>query len=261
MSDDRISVILEAVDQASGPLQGLANNITDMASRGAGAIGGVATALTGVGVIAGGAALAGVLALGKAGVDAWGEMDTAADTLMQKTGASGEVLDGMTQSVMGLRASAAGLGEDTSTIAETMATLSQRTGATGSDLEALTSQTLEFSKIMGGDAQASAMSFSRVLAGFNVPAEEGAGAMDKIFVAARKFGVQGDALLGTLDKFGPTLRQMGLGIEESAVLIGGMSVSVPYERVDGVEGGVSSFGDARNSMVSVPYERVDGVEG
>ena len=223
MSDDRISVILEAVDQASGPLQGLANNITDMASRGAGAIGGVATALTGVGVIAGGAALAGVLALGKAGVDAWGEMDTAADTLMQKTGASGEVLDGMTQSVMGLRASAAGLGEDTSTIAETMATLSQRTGATGSDLEALTSQTLEFSKIMGGDAQASAMSFSRVLAGFNVPAEEGAGAMDKIFVAARKFGVQGDALLGTLDKFGPTLRQMGLGIEESAVLIGGMS--------------------------------------
>jgi small subunit ribosomal protein S19 len=33
MSDDRISVILEAVDQASGPLQGLANNITDMASH------------------------------------------------------------------------------------------------------------------------------------------------------------------------------------------------------------------------------------
>ena len=182
-------------------------------------LGSVAGGLGKLALAGGAGALAGLVGIGAAGVAAWGDYDAALDTVMQKTGITGDALEGMGASIQQLSGSTAGVGTDMAHIGEVMADLSVRTGATGATLDGLTTQMLHLQQVQGEGA-VSAANFGRLLGDWAVPAEQGAGLMDELFTASQKFGVSTDSLAGKLVQFGSPLRQMGFDLDTSIALFG-----------------------------------------
>lgn len=180
-------------------------------------MGGVLGGLT----IAAGAAVAGaVVAVGKAAIDVQAEFDQALDNIINGTGASGAALDAMGESVRNLAKGAAGLNTDMGTIGSTMAEVNTRTGATGQQLEDLTGNILQFSRLTGTDSVNATQLLTRTMGDWGVSLDDSAGLLDQLYGAGQTFGISFDSLAGKLVQFGAPLRQMGFGLEESIALFG-----------------------------------------
>lgn len=192
---------------------GLSNALSMVADAG----GKMGQALAGAAAIAGGAALGAVTALGAAGVAAWSDMDAAADTLMQRTGAVGEALDTMTASVANLKGSTAGVGASMADIGNVMADVASRTGATGPALEQLTGTLLQLQNIQGQGA-VSASAFGQAMNSWGVAAENGSALLDQLFAASQQTGTSTAQLAGNLTQFGGALREMGIGLDQSIAM-------------------------------------------
>lgn len=176
---------------------------------------------------AGGAALAGVTALagavtavGAAAMSAWGEFDEASDALIHATGASGDALAEMEQSVKDLYGSTAGLGVTMGDIGAVMGEVQTRTGLTGDGLESLTSSIMNFSRMTGVDGVNATASLTRTMGDWGVSTENATSLLNQMYGAGQKFGITFDSLSGKLVQFGAPLRQMGFSLEESMAMLG-----------------------------------------
>lgn len=212
-----VEILLQGVDQLSGPVE-----------QAKGALGGLSSvADMALGVFTGGALLEGATAIvGKLGelagspLDAWRNLDEAADTLTMKLGVTGPALDAMTGSVSNLYNSSAGLGQSMGDIASTMGTLGQITGATGPALESLTSQ-LGYMKQVQGEGAVGAEEFARTLQAWNIPAEQGGALLDQMAVATQKFGISSADMTSGLQKAAGAFQGMGLSADQSMGLMAG----------------------------------------
>lgn len=180
-----------------------------------------------VGGIAGGAALAGTAALatgiavvGKTAFDVGMQYDEALDNIIKGTGASGEALDAMGQSVRNLNKSTAGLGHEMGDIGSVLAEVNTRTGATGQELEDMTGQILKFSRVTGADGVKATRDITRLMGDWGKGIDDVTGLLDNIHGAGQNFGISTEALMQKLVQFGAPLRQMGFGLEESIALFG-----------------------------------------
>lgn len=214
---DTIGINLVGVDAASSVIRGVGGALSGLGDAAAD----VTKKFAAVGAIAGGAALAGVVALGKAGVDAWSDFDAGIDTVAQKTGLMGDDLDALGTSIQNIKASSAGLGVSMEDIGSAMADVSIKTGATGPALEALTSSLLRLQQ-MQGEGAVGAEEFGAAMNLWQVPAQLGTGMLDQLFVASQKFGTTTEQMTAELTKFGPALQEMGFGLDESIALLGSL---------------------------------------
>jgi phage-related protein len=229
------------------------------------AIASTATKIASLGAMAAGGALAGITALGAAGVAAWSDMDAAADTLMQTTGATGAALDAMTTSVTNLKTGTAGVGVSMADIGTAMGDIAARTGATGPALEQLTGTLLQLQAVQGEGA-VSATDFGRAMNSWGVPAEQGSALLDQMFAASQRTGITTAQLSQTLQASGGALREMGFsagqsitmlsqlsaaGIDSSTVMTGmrsamGSFIENGQTMEDGLAGTVSAIQEATN---------------
>lgn len=191
--------------------------VTGWAGRLSGAIGGAAL---GIAAAAGAALIGATVAVGKAAWDMGQEYDAALDAIINGTGASGEALDAMGQSVRNLKTSAAGLGVSMEQIGATLAEVNTRTGATGNELEKLTGDILQFSRLTGTDSVKNVQLLTRTMGDWGVSMEDSGKLLDMIYGAGQAFGIGIDSLAGKLVQFGAPLRQMGFSLEESAAMLG-----------------------------------------
>jgi phage-related minor tail protein len=163
-------------------------------------------------------AVAGLAAIGAAGVAAWSDMDAAADTLMQSTGATGAALDAMTTSVTNLKTGTAGVGVSMADIGTAMGDIAARTGATGPALETLTGTLLQLQAVQGEGA-VSATDFGRAMNSWGVSAEQGSSLLDQLFAASQRTGISTAQLSNTLQVSGGALREMGFSIGQSISML------------------------------------------
>lgn len=191
--------------------------VTGWAKKLSGAIGGAAV---GIAAAAGAALVGATIAVGKAAWDMGQEYDSALDAIINGTGASGEALDAMGQSVRNLKTSAAGLGVSMEQIGATLAEVNTRTGATGNELEKLTGDILQFSRLTGTDSVKNVQLLTRTMGDWGVSMEDSGDLLDTIYGAGQAFGIGVDSLAGKLVQFGAPLRQMGFSLEESAAMLG-----------------------------------------
>lgn len=183
------------------------------ASKASGLLGGALVA----GAVAAGAAVIGV---GKAAISAETDFDNALDAIINATGASGDQLTAMGESVKNLRASAAGLGVTMEDIGTVIGEVNTRTGLTGEELESLTDDILNFSRLTGADAVQATALLTRTMGDWGVENENAAELLDSIYGAGQAFGISIDSMAGKLVQFGAPLRQMGFGLEESIAMLG-----------------------------------------
>lgn len=179
-----------------------------------------ASKMSGIGgaVVLGGltATVAAVSAVGVAAWNAGMTMDEAMDTIATSTGATGPALEGLRADFEAVFKS---VPVDAGVAADVIGVLNSRLDLSGTALQNLAKPLLEVSNLLGGDATAYAENFSRVIGDWNIPTEQAAGSLDKMYVAAQQAGVPLDNLMQRVVQYGAPMRGFGMSFEQSTALL------------------------------------------
>ena len=175
------------------------------------------TAMKGVTAAAGGLTLA-AGAAAKLGQ----EYQEATNTIAAGTGATGEQLEGLTQSFKDVWAT---VPQDAATVSAAIADINTEMGLEGAALEDVTKAFLDVSRAMGEDASPMIKAVADSMIAFGVPAEDTRAQLDKLTTASQAVGVPMTALADSVVKFGPQLATMGLDLDESTALIANMEAA------------------------------------
>ena len=148
-----------------------------------------------------------IAGIGTASIAAFNELDAGYDTIITKTGASGEALDGLQDSMdavftsLPTEAEAAGIA---------IGEVNTRFGSTGKELEDLSSKFIQFSEINGTDLNGAIDSVDAIMTKFGVDSSHTGEVLGLLTKAGQDTGISMDTLQNTLQTNGATLKEMGL---------------------------------------------------
>lgn len=156
---------------------------------------------------------------------AWGGSAVAASLKIQEclktiragTGATGEALKGLTADfkAVGAKSSA-----PLNSVAVAVADLNTRLGLSGAPLQEMALNVAEAARMTGEDTKTLANEASKAMNNAGIAANQGAGFMDKLFLASQSTGIGMSELANKLYKFGTPMREMGFSLEETVALMG-----------------------------------------
>lgn len=166
----------------------------------------------GAGVVAGAA----LIGIGKHAFDMGVQFDAVLDTIQTTTGATGDELTALGESVTTVfTAIPTTLDQAGLAIGE----LAVRTGQTGKGLETLATQVLELSRITGTDLAGNIQAIAPMFEKWNVETTEQSAALDMMFRASQQTGVEVSTLATNLATFGAQLQTMGFDLVTSTALL------------------------------------------
>lgn len=157
-----------------------------------------------------------IVALGTAAVTAFNEVDYGLDTIIQKTGESGEALDGLNTSFRNIYGSMAVTAEDTGIA---IGEVNTRFGLTGNKLERVSSLFLEFANINGVDLNSSIDDVDSIMTKFGVDTAEVANVLGYMTSVGQSTGISMNRITYSLKTNGASLKEMGFTLEESIALL------------------------------------------
>ena len=184
----------KALDDVTGKLE----NVSWKAVAVGGAVGGIAVA-TGKAVVEAGKYLA----------DLGNEYNTAINQLSAATGATGDELDALGESVKNIYAQ--GLGDDFADVADGLAATQQASDLTGEALERATAAGFNLRDVFDYDVSESARAASALMKNFGIDAEEAYGL---IAVGAQNGADKNGDLLDTLNEYSPQFAALGLSADQ-----------------------------------------------
>lgn len=184
----------KALDDVTGKLK----NVNWKAVTVSGAVGGIAVA-TGKAVVEAGKYLA----------DLGNEYNTAINQLSAATGATGDELDALGESVKNIYAQ--GLGDDFADVADGLAATQQASDLTGEALERATAAGFNLRDVFDYDVSESARAASALMKNFGIDAEEAYGL---IAVGAQNGADKNGDLLDTLNEYSPQFAALGLSADQ-----------------------------------------------
>lgn len=184
----------KALDDVTGKLK----NVNWKAVAAGGAVGGIAVA-TGKAVVEAGKYLA----------DLGNEYNTAINQLSAATGATGDELDALGESVKNIYAQ--GLGDDFADVADGLAATQQASDLTGEALERATAAGFNLRDVFDYDVSESARAASALMKNFGIDAEEAYGL---IAVGAQNGADKNGDLLDTLNEYSPQFAALGLSADQ-----------------------------------------------
>lgn len=174
---------------------------------GIGAVEGIASALAAAGITATVKEIAeSVYEL----VDAFSEAES---TVVKATGASGEALDGLTNSMMNAyAASKSGSLEDT---AGAIGEINTRMALTGDELTDVTGKFLDYANITGTNVVSSVQNVTKIMNKWGVEGSEVESVLDKLAYAGQISGISVDNLSSTLITGAASFQEMGLSLDNA----------------------------------------------
>lgn len=184
----------KALDDVTGKL----DNVNWKAVAVGGAVGGIAVA-TGKAVVEAGKYLA----------DLGSEYNTAINQLSASTGATGDELAALGESVKDIYAQ--GLGEDFADVADGLAATAQVSDLTGEALEQATAAGFNLRDVFDYDVSESARAASALMKNFGIDAEEAYGL---IALGAQNGADKNGDLLDTLNEYSPQFAALGLNADQ-----------------------------------------------
>ncbi|MCV7358476.1 hypothetical protein [Mycolicibacterium fluoranthenivorans] len=197
--------------------QRLADGTDDLGGR----FGKLSGSLSSVGALAGGVALAGIAALGAGALtvgnrlyELGSQFDDLSDSLQTKTGLSGDALDRLKMSVeeLGTTNVPSTFGE----IGDVAAEVTRSLHLTGEPLEEMTSRLANLQR-MGQDVNI--RDLGKAFRAFGVDVADQPAALNALYEASTKSGLQIDDMTASVVKSGAALRAAGLDFGESAALV------------------------------------------
>ena len=206
-------------------------------------------------------------AVGTAAIASWKSVDEGLDTIVQKTGASGEALDGMTEILKNMTTT---IPTDFATAGDAIGEVNTRFGVTGEELEKLSGQFIKFAKINGTDVTNSVDTVQKALSAFGLGAESAEGLLDALTATGQATGASVDTLAKGLVQNATAFQELGLSAEQSIVMMGqletsgansetvmqGLRKALKSAAADGV-----SLDDALTGLQDAILNGEDGVDG
>lgn len=163
-----------------------------------------------------------IMAIGAASMVAFSEVDAAMDTIVVKTGASGDALKEM-QDIVGELATTIPVSfEDAGTA---VGEVNTRFGATGEELEKLSAKFLKFAQINGTDVNSTIDATQKSMAAWGIQADQTGEYLDTLNKVGQNTGISMDALNSAMASNAETFQQMGLGAADAANFLGQIEMS------------------------------------
>lgn len=148
---------------------------------------------------------------------AWEKTDEGYDTIVKKTGATGEALEDLKQVADNVFTS---LPVDMDKVGTAVGEINTRFGSTGDELESLTEAFLKYSEINDSDVNGSVDNVSAAMTAFSVGSDKTGDVLNKLTSISQRTGISVSQLESVLLSQSATFKEMGLSIGESAELLG-----------------------------------------
>lgn len=154
--------------------------------------------------------------LATAAGNAWKEFDSGVDIITAKTGATGESAKELQNVYKNVSKQVVGSFDD---IGTAVGEINTRFGLSGDELEDLSVQFLQFSKLNGTNVNSSIDKVQSTMAAWGLTTDQTSTFLDLLNKAGQDTGVSVDALADSLKQNAPALQEMGLSAADSATFL------------------------------------------
>ena len=159
---------------------------------------------------------AGIAGIGAASIKAFTELDEGYDTIVTKTGATGEALEGLTKSADNVFGT---MPEDMSTVGEAIGEVNTRFHTTGTELEKTSKQFVQFATINGTNVTQSVDQVDKIMKAWNVDASQTGNLLGLLTAKAQETGISVDTLEGYVLDNNAQFKEMGLSLPQAINLM------------------------------------------
>ena len=163
-----------------------------------------------------------IVGLGAASLKAFSEVDKGHDALVKLTGATGDQLKAMEQSMNNLATTMPTTFEEAG---EAIGEVSTRFGLTGDALEDLSGQFIKFASLNNTDVSSSIDSVQKAMDAFGLQAEDASGFLDTLNAVGQNTGISMDSLTSLMTTNATAFQELGLGASDAANLLGTLEKS------------------------------------
>ncbi len=163
-----------------------------------------------------------IAAIGGASMAAFGEMRSGLDTIIKKTGATGDTLEGF-HGIMDNVVSNLPIGFETAGAA--IGEVNTRFGSTGEELQGLSEQFIKFAELNGTDVSQSIDSVQQAMATYGLEAKDAGAFLDTLNKAGQDTGVNVNQLAQSMTANGTAMKQMGFSAADSAGFLANLEKS------------------------------------
>ena len=163
-----------------------------------------------------------IVAMGAASLKAFNEVDGAMDTLITKTGATGDALKDMEGIVENI---ATTIPTSFDAAANAVGEVNTRFGSTGEQLEELSTAFVKFSEINNTDVSSSIDNVQKALSSYGLGAENAVDLLDRMNKVGQDTGVSVDKLASGIVSNGTAFQELGLNIDEAVTFMGQLEKS------------------------------------
>ena len=161
-----------------------------------------------------------IMAVGGASLAAFNEVDSAMDTIIRKTGATGDALEEMEDIAQNI---ATTLPTSFDTAGNAVGEVNTRFGLTGDALEELSTKFIKFAELNGTDVSSSIDTVQSAMAAFGLSADEAGTFLDTLNKAGQDTGISVDTLAQSMTTNAASLKEMGYSASDSAMFIANLS--------------------------------------
>lgn len=157
-----------------------------------------------------------IVAAGAGSIKAFQDVDAGLDIVTKKTGATGDALGKMKDSVKNL---AQEIPTDFETAGAAVGEVNTRFGLTGQALEDLSGKFIKFADLNNTDVSTSIDTVQKAMAAYGVEAEDAGGFLDVLNKAGQDTGVGMDQLTQAMVNNAPVLQSMGFNADQAAFFV------------------------------------------
>ena len=153
---------------------------------------------------------------------AFNEVDAGMDTVVKKTGATGDALESLKGSVENV---ATTIPTSFETAGEAVGEVNTRFGLTGDALDDLSGKFVKFAELNGTDVPASVDATQQIIEAFGLTTEDAGDLLDTFNKVGQDTGVNLDVLMGTMVQNSAAFKEMGFGAADTAKFLGELEMS------------------------------------
>lgn len=157
-----------------------------------------------------------IVAIGTAAGAAWKGIDDALDTIVTKTGATGDAMKEFEGNFKNVFTS---IPAEAQQVGDAIGELNTQFGLTGEALEQASTQMVQFAEINGTDITNSTIAAKQAMEQFGASTEELPGFLDTVTAAAQQTGQSTDSIFEAVKRGAPQLKAMGLDMNQSAMMM------------------------------------------
>ena len=216
MANDKV---LKATVELAGAISPSLGKTIEKAQKSIGGLNLKAIAIGGAFVAGAGLAIKAIGDIGKGLYDLGSEFDSAYDAIRVGTGATGEDLEALQETMKDVYSSVPASMEDS---AKAIADYNTRLGLTGDELADMSTKALQVSSMLETDLGTTIEQSSKALQQWSIDSKDMGDKMDYIFKVSQSTGMGFDELMTNMQQYGPQLQEMGYSFEEASALMGQM---------------------------------------